>query len=372
MNWGMEPIMASSAEQALELCQDSDAPFSLILLDAMMPDMNGFELAQRLRAHFEAFPNVEPPPMIMLSSASDSEYLKRCREVGIARYLMKPVKPSELLDTILSLLASPMPEPSAPTEAPRPAAPSPPIHILVAEDNLVNQRLVCRILEKQGYRVTVVEDGSQVLETWERGGIDLILMDVQMPNIDGLEATAQIRKREQTEGGHVPIVAMTAHAMKGDEERCLEAGMDAYVPKPVGKERLLETIHALMAQDRPDVHGTTPSPADEELPVYDRATALARMDGDPELLQEIVALFLDESPTLIEEIRQCIADRDPQRLERAAHKLKGAIGNFGIVESFEKAKQLEMIAKDGRWDRVPEAMAELEDALTRFKEALVT
>ena len=247
-----------------------------------------------------------------------------------------------------------------------PRSPVRALDILLAEDNLVNQRLAGRILEKRGHRVVVVGNGRRALAAMERRPFDLILMDVQMPEMDGFEATAAVRRREAVTGGHIPIIAMTAHAMKGDRERCLEAGMDEYISKP------LQTSHFLDV-----VEGNADSPAEPEgdtnvhkaLP-YDHDAALARLEGDLELLAEVAESFREEAPDLLSEIRRSIAQQDPDGLERSAHTLKGAVGNFSAAPAFEGALGLEMMGKRQEMDGAEAAFDDLEQNVASLRDAL--
>ena len=227
-------------------------PFRLLLADAHMPEMDGFSLAEKVRKDPEL---ARTTVILMLSSGDHRRDAARCRELGVAVYLMKPIRRAELLKGILTALnQSPRSQPGA--EAGRGAQtdePATQLRILVVEDNPVNMVLARRLLAKRGHTVTTAGNGREAVATLERQEFDLVLMDVQMPEMDGFEATGVIREREQTTGGHVPIIAMTAHAMKGDEEQCLRAGMDGYVTKPVRQEELFRTIDRMLASPRQPV-----------------------------------------------------------------------------------------------------------------------
>jgi CheY-like chemotaxis protein len=245
-HWRMEPFAAdggASAILALEAATLAGSRYPLVLLDAQMPEMDGFTLAERIRqASYGAGVTV-----LMLSSSGLRGDGERCRQVGIAAYLTKPFKQSELLDAILTALGTlPQSEPDPKLitrHSLRESGNS--LRILVAEDNAVNQMLALRLLEKRGHKVRVAANGKLALEYLDQDLYDLVLMDVQMPEMGGFEATAAIREKEKLTGAHIPIVAMTANAMKGDEEECIASGMDAYVSKPLNVASLFETIQRL-------------------------------------------------------------------------------------------------------------------------------
>jgi two-component system sensor histidine kinase/response regulator len=247
LNWKMRPTVADGARaalNALEQAQDAGEPFPLVLLDAQMPDMDGFALAERIKQN----PELAGAVIMMLTSAGQRGDAVRCRELGIAAYLTKPIKQSELLEAIRATLGARPQKEARPMLITRHSLREgrQRLRILLAEDNSVNQVLAVRLLEKWGHRVTVASDGRQAVAALERQQFDLVLMDVQMPEMDGFEATAVIREREKTTGSHVPIIAMTAHTMKGDQERCLAAGMDAYLSKPIQARDLFDAFEALI------------------------------------------------------------------------------------------------------------------------------
>ncbi len=241
--WGIEVSLAAggaSALDALERAVREDAPFRLMLTDVHMPGMDGFALAREVKR----LPALADVVVVMLTSSGQKTDTARCREEGIAVFLTKPVRRAELRKALLRAI-----EPPAHAVVPEPAsawkdAGASSLRILVAEDNLVNQRIAVKVLEKRGHAVTLANNGREALDQLSRIEFDLVLMDVQMPEMDGFEATAVLRAREKDTGRHIPVVAMTAHAMKGDEERCLESGMDAYVTKPVSSAALFAAIES--------------------------------------------------------------------------------------------------------------------------------
>ena len=247
--WRMKPVLAENGAQALATlrqAEESAAPFALLLADVNMPEMDGFTLVERIRRHED----LRQTTIMMLTSVGQRGDAARCRALGIAAYLIKPIGQSQLLDAILSVLGTRAQAANDPRlslitrhslrEGQRK------MRVLLAEDNAVNQKLASRLLEKRGHTVVVAGNGRQALEALERQPFDLVLMDVSMPEMDGLEATRAIRAAEKTTGAHVPIIAMTAHAMKGDRERCLDAGMDGYVSKPVQAQELFDAAEAVV------------------------------------------------------------------------------------------------------------------------------
>jgi two-component system, sensor histidine kinase and response regulator len=252
-HWGMRPTAVDSgaaALQTLALAKSSGREFPLILLDGHMPEMDGFTLAEHIHRDLEACGST----VMMLTSAGRLGDAARCRELGISAYLGKPVRQAELLDAICRVLSSEPQKAHAPLitrHALREIKSR--SRVLLAEDNPVNQTLAIRLLERQGYRVSVACDGRAALSAFEKESFDFILMDVQMPEMDGFEVTAAIREKERSRGGHIPIIAMTAHALKGDQERCLSAGMDGYVSKPIRIKELIAAIESLVGESGEDL-----------------------------------------------------------------------------------------------------------------------
>jgi CheY-like chemotaxis protein/HPt (histidine-containing phosphotransfer) domain-containing protein len=237
------------------------------------------------------------------------------------------------------------------------------LRVLLAEDNAVNQRLTVRLLEKRGHTVTVVQDGTGALAALRRQTFDVVLMDIQMPQMDGLEATQAIRAREQDTATRVPIVAMTAHAMQGDRERCQAAGMDGYVTKPLRPTELFEVIASLtaLAAYTPE----TPA-APEEHDILDRKTLWERVAGDADLLREIIELFLVDCPERLMELREALTHQDCKALVRAAHRLKGALGNISANNALVAVRYVETAARAGDVHAATAALARLEDELARL------
>jgi two-component system sensor histidine kinase/response regulator len=245
--WHMRPTAVSNATAALNALRDAQAagvPFSLLVADCHMPEVDGFMLVEQVQRS----PDLANLVTIMLTSGGQRGDGVRCKELGIAAYLIKPVLQADLFDALLQVLSS--------HDGFRPPTEvitrhtlregRLPLRILLAEDNLVNQKLASRLLENQGHVVVVAPDGAQALQTLEKQSFDLVLMDAQMPVMDGFECTGAIRRLEQNTGAHIPIIAMTAHAMVGDRQRCLESGMDGYIAKPIHAHELFETIETVL------------------------------------------------------------------------------------------------------------------------------
>ena len=367
-SWRMRPVEAASGPAALECLARAAAagdPFQLALLDGMMPEMDGFQLAEAIR---------DLPGMctlLMLTSADQADGMARCRQLGVSAYLTKPVKQSSLFDAIVDCLvcAAPGVDVDA-VEGPSPAVNRRPLRVLLAEDSLVNQKLAVSLLKQAGHEIVVANNGAEAVAAVKRGPFDLVLMDVQMPEMDGFEATKQIRAHEQTTGGRVPILAVTAHAMKGDRELCLAAGMDSYISKPIRAAELHQRIDEITATsarvDRPRPAAVA---ADDS---WDWSTALATVQGSEELLREIIEAFLEEAPRQILAMHEAIKRSDAALLRRAAHTVKGAVRYFGADRAFKMAMQLETLAHDGDMGTAIPAIDLLEREVERIKPILAS
>jgi two-component system sensor histidine kinase/response regulator len=364
--WRMRPALAAGSAEALDLwarARDAGEPFPLVLIDARMPGGDGFALAEQLRREEAAGVTV-----MMLTAQHQPADAARCRELGVAAYLTKPVKPSELLDAIQTALSREGPA-AADRLAPPAATAAGPLRILVAEDNAVNRRLVIGLLEPLGHRLTLTVNGREALDALDRETFDLVLTDVQMPEMDGFELTAAIRQREQATGGHIPIVAMTAHALKGDRERCLAAGMDDYVSKPIRAADLLRAIAAVA----PGAAGPLPTPAGPAAggpAAIDPAPLLVEVGGNEGLVRELAGLCARECDRLLGEIRAAIDRGDAAALKVAAHGLKGALTNFRAGAAVEAAWRLECLGRDGTLAGADDAYRVLEAEVRNVGPAL--
>lgn len=337
---GMNATSVASGNAALETIKEAEASgasFPLAIIDSRMPGMDGFQLAERIMEN----PGRSTAIVMMVTSGQRAK-VERCHEKGIAACLLKPIRQSELLSAVLAALGHLSPG-GAPDPETRygPRKTSRPLRILVAEDNPVNQRVVQRMLEKMGHSPVLACNGREALSMLAAGTFDLVFMDVQMPEIDGLTATRKIRENEKQTGSHIPIIATTAHAMKGDKERCLEAGMDGYISKPVSSQGIAETIAGIFGMG-PLIQVLLPSlPLQAFSSPWDRHNALKRVDGDEPLLRELVQIFLEESPKQLATLQQAIQTANLEEIESTAHSLKGELGYLGLPNAAQKANDLE-------------------------------
>jgi two-component system, sensor histidine kinase and response regulator len=356
--WLMVATLVDSGQAAVEAAADARArgkPFDLVLLDVNMPGMDGFATAERLSEHTQSAAHT----IMMLTSSDHAGHAARCRTIGIASYLVKPVRQSALRQAILKALGRTAKPAAERTQASR----GPSLRILLAEDNVVNQRVAVGVLQKAGHAVTVAANGREALSALGAVTFDLILMDMQMPEMGGAEAMSVIREHERMNGGHIPIVALTAHALKGDRERCLESGADGYVPKPLSPAMLFREIEQVLglghAAASPDA-----SPVDGD--------ALTRISTDPNMLREIIALFLEDCPKQIEALRAGLAAGDCAAVYRSAHTLKGSVGNFQAQEVVAHLQRLEARAREGNADTCVALFEQIEIEVAQLMDALAT
>lgn len=306
---------------------------------------------------------------MMLTSADQSRDVRRCRELGVRAYILKPVRKSELLAACLAVLGDATKRLSSESgSATRPIAGPTGTRILLVEDNPVNQRVAARMMESQGHFVRIAGDGGEALSILSQEEFDLIFMDIQMPGIDGLNATRTIRDRERQTGGHVPIVAMTAHAMRGDEERCIEAGMDGYLSKPVSGKAIAQAIQKFARI--PNADAPTPQQAAAKVMTWNPALALERIEGDHDLLVELMQIFLEETPKQLTALDTAVATMNFEEIGRIAHTLKGELGYLALSEAAEKAKQLEVHAQSRKSEGLSDAIASLKVDLNGIASAM--
>jgi two-component system, sensor histidine kinase and response regulator len=369
-SWGMIPTLAADGFGAMTLLQqaaNTGRPFDVALLDLMMPVMDGLTVAAQIQANSE----LHHTRVLVLSTTSGAENLALCRELGVAGHLIKPVKQSELLNALLGVVHPGTPDTRTNTPiSPATTTANRPLRILLAEDTVVNQKLATRILERRGHHVVLAINGEEAVATWERESFDIILMDVQMPKLNGLQATAIIREKEQAKGTHIPIIAMTAHAMEGDRQRVLDAQMDEYLSKPIDAQRLVELVETLALST--NAMPTTPADILQEPCGFDLPSTLARLDGNQQLLREIAIIFLDDVEKMAEAIRQAIAAGDAQQLEQTAHKLKGAVAIFSASDCVAFTRQLEDLGRRGRITEADAIFERLSVSLDQLTGALQT
>lgn len=365
--WGMRPTAVPTGAEALTVLEQAarrGPTFGLLLVDVQMPGMDGFTLVEHMRQRAHQ----SHAPIIMLSAAGHKGEAARCADLGVARYLIKPTKPSDLLDAIMTALqvAQRGKAEQAQIAAQRPGPSQASLAILLAEDNVVNQRLAVRILEKMGHRVQVVGNGREALAALENDRFDVVLMDVQMPEMDGFEATGHLRQLERERGGHQPVIALTAHAMAGDRERCLEAGCDGYLSKPFQVDELRATLEQVTAK----AHGVDRSDGKKSDAAFDRTAALERVGGDLPFLQELAAFLLEGLPTDLDNLRTALARRDRGTIAAVAHTIKGSVGNFDARTTTERALQLEQLAPSADMSEVAEAVNALIREVDKLRVAL--
>ena len=352
-HWGAKPTAVAGGREALEMLAAGAArgePFALVLLDVNMPERDGFQIAADIRAH----PEFVGATIMMLSSSGQRGETERCRNLGVSAYVTKPIQARELYVSICAALDGPAAAAGAVHATRGPATVG--LRVLLAEDNPVNQRVVVGLLERRGHTVTVANNGIEALAALARASFDAVLMDLQMPEMGGLEATAAIRERERTSGGHVRILATTAHAMSGDRERCLAAGMDGYLSKPIDPAALF----AALEQEAPLPAPVQPAPPAERpsgAPI-DWKLLLERL-GDETLAVDVLRVFLADCPHRLVSIKAAVDAKDGPAIHSAAHALKGAAGNIAATRLFEAARVLERLGTEDRFDAAAAAWRQL-------------
>jgi len=369
MRWKMEPKLTTHAEEALAQIQQATAqgtPFPFILLDSSLPDNSSLILAQQIKA--EASPTSRL--LLMLTSIEQKEDRTQYEALGVTGFLTKPLRSTELPGALLRALGKEVPEPRK-TKKPFTQQSQRPLRLLVAEDNPVNQKLAIRVLQKWNHEVAIARNGQETYDILLRDAtFDAVLMDVEMPVMNGFEATTKIRTHEQTARTHIPIIAMTAHAMVGDKERCLAAGMDGYIAKPLRPDELFAILEGIATHGRrrevPQFSETNVSLEE----TFDRQELLALLDGDVALLTELTELFWENSPDLITQMRSALADGDPHTLTYAAHTLKGSVGNFAAKRALALIAEVEQMGMNQDTSQAIVALAALESELLSLRTAL--
>jgi signal transduction histidine kinase/CheY-like chemotaxis protein len=360
-------------ERELEAAHKAGQPYTLVLLDVQMPDMDGFDVARVIRNS----PYAQDAAIIMLSSADMAAYEQQFHLLRLGDYLTKPVKQSELLETMVDVLQ----KRSGATPAARPARTSGhevkltrPLRILLAEDNYVNQQLMLRVLAKDGHEVLLATNGQEAVELLACEAVDVVLMDCQMPVLDGYEATGVIRDldRRSRSGNRLPVIALTANALSGDREKCLAAGMDEHVTKPIVFNHLFEAIgrHVILPTGSDSTQSAsacdlaeTDTPSEQSLPVLDRHTLLERVGDDHELIGMLTQALREDGQARIVDLRHALEASDLLAAKRAAHTLKGTAGNLSAMQLADVARQAEHAASAGDELAILGALAKLEGSL---------
>src|SRR5215471_15495073 len=375
-NWRMRPTAVGGGRAALAEMKRAAAaghPFPLVLLDAVMPDLDGLAVAEEIRHD----PALAGATVMMLTSADRPGDLARCRELGIAAYLHKPIKQSELLNAVLTALGR-LAEPKTAPAPPDVCAPGAPrgLRVLVAEDNEINQELAVNLLQKMGHTAVLADNGEAALAAWEREPFDLILMDVQMPDLDGFAVTQAIRTKETATNAHVPIIALTAHAMKGDRERCLTAGMDAYVSKPIDPGALLAALLQCIKPGERKAAETLPTQTDVRiqpepdrpgpagLPGIDRVAGLRPVAGNETLYHKLLLDFHRDYATSADRIRAAISENRLTDAERLAHTLKGVAGSIGAMDLHRATEELDSALRPNDLEKAAVLLADVEQELS--------
>ena len=380
---GLKVTAVEGAQAALtELwrAKAESEPFALIIMDYHMPEMDGLQLAERIKE----LPGIAGSTILMLTSGGQTGDSARSRELGMAAYLTKPISQKQLYQVVAQVLgakaATPLETaPAHPKEATdmnplvsgSPTPNAAPLRVLLAEDNFVNQKLAVTMLQKRGHAVTVAGDGLEALEALARAPFDVVLMDVHMPRMGGFEATAKIRERERASGGRIPVIALTALAMTGDREKCLQAGMDAYVSKPINAADLFGTLNRLFPNRAGSAAPAGPAQRPvAEAEVLDMERLQQNMEGDAEVLQDIVSVFLRDQPALERELSEALQREDSATLARAAHTFKGLLLTLAARPAADAALRLEMLARSGQLVDAQPAWRELQTQLARLQPVL--
>jgi CheY-like chemotaxis protein len=332
----------------------------LALFDAQMPGSDGFALAEQARR----IPGFRTPILMMLPPTDVGHDATRWRELDIIDYCTKPVRESDLVKAMAKALETSTAGNASPKICGSSQELGRALRILLAESNEVSQVLVTHLLEKRGHQVSVAADGLEVLaaiQDVQSEDFDLVLMDTEMPGMNGLEATRAIREIERKTGRRLPVVALTAHPIPGEEEACTAAGMEGYLAKPPRASALFEIIQRVANPLDSAAPAEPPSQ-----PVFDKSCFLSRLEGDELLGREIIEMFLQECPKLLGDARQAAEQRNASWLERAAHTLKGSVGDMAAPQAFDAARTLEMMAKEEKFEDADAALRSLEVALHRL------
>jgi PAS domain S-box-containing protein len=360
VSWRMAHEEAASGAEALDILRRKAAdgvPFDLAVLDMQMSEMDGWMLAQAIKAD----PHISSTRLVMMTSLDRHEDAADMRKAGLEAYLTKPVKQSQLFDT-LSLVMAHQTRPEVTTAPPgpfKPAAPARALRVLIAEDNVVNQQVAIHQVRRLGHIADMVGDGREVLAALEKSNYDVILMDCQMPVMDGYEATVEIRRREKLGAARTRIIAMTANAMEGDRNKCLAAGMDDYMSKPVQLDALGAALDRCNEQVSDAVDAETIS-----------ALRALQGDGGPDIIADLIGTFFENTPHLLEAARLALSSGASADLKRSAHSLKGSCSNFGAKQMEKLCHTLEHTPPGADASVASELLASIEKEYLRVHAAL--
>ena len=371
-NWSMNPSVVESAKAALEALENGHRMgigFPLVIVDALMPNTDGLMLIEEAQRRGV----LRGATVLMLSSADRTVFQDRCNELRIDNFLEKPVSQSDLLRAVQKGLGGPEPDRQVRRLA---GSPELTLRVLVAEDTPANQKLVEAILSKRGHAVEIAHNGRDAIELHLEQDFDVILMDVQMPTMDGYQSTRVIRDLDDEAKSNIPIIAMTAHAMDGDQQRCLAAGMDAYIAKPLNAAKLVRLVEK-QARKRSktswplrDNHQPTDEHATDGRLMMDREAVLRRLGGDHDLLQDLVRLFHEDAPRLLDKLELAITTQDDEAAARSAHSLKGLVANFGAQTAVALASEAEALARQKNWSPLHLQMTALRASVAALLNAL--
>jgi CheY-like chemotaxis protein len=350
LRWKMRPVAVgsvASAIEALEISQTEKDPFRMVLLDARLPGINRLDFNSNPRN----LAGISTGTILMLPSKAPAADMDHLDESAADSYLFKPILATELLQALTSLVEPPSRQgETIPVDTTEISQAATNLNILVAEDNPINQALLLRLLQKMGHSSALARNGREALELVRIHKFDLILMDVQMPEVDGLTAATAIREAEKSTGGHMPIFAITARAMKGDRELCLQAGMDGYIAKPISFKDVEKALATVLPRA-----ATFP-----QAPPWSGDLALKRLGGDQELLRELCSLFLIESPKLLLKLKHAVGQGDAEEVHHAAHSIKGELGCLGAEHAMDLAKRLEIMAQESDLKEAKKLLQELD------------
>jgi CheY-like chemotaxis protein len=371
-SWGMLPAEAENGDEAIRMVRESQQqsqPYDVLLLDFHMPGKDGFDVMRELREE----PGLLEGVVMMLTSSEKADHKSQCRELDVERSLIKPVSASQLLDNITDIICPDAADETSffeDSQAVFRFAPQLGLSILLAEDNEINRKVAQHILEQAGCEVVAVGDGRAAADTVKEGDFDAVLMDVQLPVLDGYAATGLIRKWCQETGKHLPVIAMTAHAMKGDRETCVDAGMEDYISKPIDPEELYDVLRRCTGGAGEEASSDSSEPGEEEhgcVPL-DMSELLGRVGSDEKLARELVDLFRQDYPSKLASIRMALDAEDLHAVYTLAHELKGTAANLAAKATLSAALRLERAAESGDLFATSRVLEELEAALKDLSE----